>query len=241
MLSWPSTDHIADPTSRHAVRSLSAARTGGRVGDDHHMSTGAITDVVDEVQVDGVALVVVDVQNDFAMPEGGLYVRGGEAVIPVVNAYVAAARRAGRPVFYTQDWHPASTPHFAKDGGTWPVHCVAGTWGAELVEDLRVDGPVVRKGVDGGDGYSGFSVRDLASGETHETRLGRLLAEAGVRSLVVTGLAGDVCVAETALDGRRLGFDVTVPLAATRFVELVEGDSERAVQRMRDAGVRVLA
>ena len=189
---------------------------------------------------DGVALVVVDVQNDFAMPAGGLYVRGGEAVIPVVNAYVAAAREAGRPVFYTQDWHPASTPHFAKDGGTWPVHCVAGTWGADLVEDLRVDGPVVRKGVDGGDGYSGFSVRDPESGETHETRLGRLLSDAGVRSLVVTGLAGDVCVAETALDGRRLGFDVTVPLAATRFVELVEGDAERAVQRMRDAGVRVL-
>jgi len=189
---------------------------------------------------EGSALVVVDVQNDFALPEGGLYVRGGEEVVPVVNAYVAAARAAARPAFYTQDWHPAVTPHFAKDGGIWPVHCVADTWGAELVAGLDVAGPVVRKGVDGEDGYSGFSVRDPESGVTSATRLGRLLAEAGVRSIVVTGLAGDVCVAETALDGRRLGFDVVVPLAATRFVEVEPGDGERAVARMREAGVRVV-
>jgi nicotinamidase/pyrazinamidase len=203
------------------------------------MTTTASGYVTDEVKASGAALVVVDVQNDFAMPQGGLYVRGGEDVVSVVNAYVAAARAAGRPVFYTQDWHPASTPHFAKDGGTWPVHCVQGTWGAELVADLQVEGPIVRKGVDGEDGYSGFSVRDPESGATHATELGRLLDEAGVRSLVVVGLAGDVCVAETALDGRRLGYEVTVPLSATRFVELAEGDAHRAVQRMGDAGVRV--
>lgn len=205
------------------------------------MTMSPTTQVTHDVRDAGAALVVVDVENDFALPEGGLYVRGGEAVVPLVNAYVAAARASGRPVFYTQDWHPESTPHFEKDGGTWPVHCVAGTWGADLVADLKVEGPVVRKGVDGGDGYSGFSVRDPESGETHATQLGRLLEEAGVRSLVVTGLAGDVCVAETALDGRRLGYDVTVPLAATRFVEREPGDAERAVERMRDAGVSVVA
>jgi len=185
------------------------------------------------------ALIVVDLQNDFALPTGGLYVRGGQEVVAVVNEYVAAAETAGSPVFYTQDWHPAVTAHFAKDGGVWPVHCVAGTWGAELVADLRVVGPVVRKGVDGEDGYSGFSVRDPASGQIHATRLGSLLTEAGVRRLVVTGLAGDVCVAETALDGIRLGYEVVVPLVATRFVELEPGDGERAVARMTAAGAQV--
>jgi nicotinamidase/pyrazinamidase len=210
------------------------------MGDDGPVATSAENQVTG-LDAEGSALVVVDVQNDFTLPEGGLYVRGGEEVVPVVNAYVAAARAAGRPVFYTQDWHPPTTPHFAKDGGTWPVHCVADTWGAELVDGLDVAGPVVRKGVDGEDGYSGFSVRDPESGETHATRLGKLLSEAGARSIVVTGLAGDVCVAETALDGRRLGYDVTVPLATTRFVELEPGDADRAVARMRDAGVHVVA
>jgi nicotinamidase/pyrazinamidase len=124
-------------------------------------------------------------------------------------------------------------------GGVWPVHCVRDTPGAALHRDLLVDGPVVRKGTGGEDGYSGFSVRDPVSGETSATRLGALLDDAGVRRIVVTGLAGDVCVAETALDGRRLGYDVVVPLAATRFVELNAGDGERAVTRMRDAGVDV--
>jgi nicotinamidase/pyrazinamidase len=185
------------------------------------------------------ALVVVDVQNDFADPAGGLYVGGGERVVPVVNAEVAAARAAGAAVVYTQDWHPERTPHFVTDGGVWPVHCVAGTWGAQLHPDLDVDGPVVRKGTGGEDGYSGFSVRDPLSGERSATELGGILERAGVRRVVVTGLAGDVCVAETALDARRLGYDAEVPLAATAMVELQDGDGERAVHRMRDAGVTV--
>jgi len=187
----------------------------------------------------GTALVVVDVQNDFADPGGGLYVTGGEHVVPRVAAEVAAARAAGSPVVYTQDWHPPTTPHFAKDGGVWPVHCVAGTWGAELHPDLPVAGPVVRKGTEGEDGYSGFSVRDPVSGETSATRLGTLLAEAGARRIVVVGLAGDVCVKETALDGRRLGYAVVLPLPATRMVELEPGDGERAVEAMVAAGVEV--
>jgi len=63
------------------------------------------------------ALIVVDVQNDFADPAGSLYVQGGQDVVPVINAEIAAAQKAGSPVFYTADWHPPSTPHFAKDGG----------------------------------------------------------------------------------------------------------------------------
>jgi len=70
-----------------------------------------------------------DLQNDFALPTGGLYVRGGEEVISIVNEYVAVAEAGGSAVFHTQDWHPPTTAYFAKDGGVWPVHCVAGTWG----------------------------------------------------------------------------------------------------------------
>jgi nicotinamidase/pyrazinamidase len=187
---------------------------------------------------DETALVVVDVQNDFADPTGGLYVRGGEDVVALVNAEVAAAHEAGATVVYTQDWHPESTPHFEKDGGIWPVHCVADTWGAELHPDLDVRGPVVRKGTSGEDGYSGFTERDPVSGEPHPTQLGSLLSP-DVRRIVVVGLAGDYCVKETALDGVLLGYDVVVPLALTRFVELAQGDATRSVEELRAAGVAV--
>ncbi|HTE73991.1 MAG TPA: isochorismatase family protein [Actinomycetes bacterium] len=182
------------------------------------------------------ALLVVDVQNDFADPAGGLYVRGGEELARPIGVEVGAAHNAGSAVVYTQDWHPATTPHFDKDGGVWPVHCVHDTWGAELHPDLLVQGPVVRKGTSGEDGYSAFSVRDPLSGAAASTQLQSLLDPA-VQRLVIVGLAGDYCVRETALDGRRLGYDVEVPLALTRFVELAEGDTERAVAEMREAGV----
>ena len=118
------------------------------------------------------ALIVVDVQNDFADPKGSLSVEGGTAIIPTINAEIAAAREAGGLVVFTQDWHPPSTPHFAKDGGIWPVHCVANTWGAELYPDLDApeDAPRVRKGVNGEDGYSGFTTRDPVTGETKPDR-----------------------------------------------------------------------
>ncbi len=184
------------------------------------------------------ALLVVDVQNDFADPGGGLYVRDGEAVVPLVSIEVGAAQNAGAAVVYTQDWHPESTPHFEKDGGIWPVHCVAETWGAELHPQLLVHGPVVRKGTSGEDGYSGFSVRDPVSGVATATQLQSLL-DPSVRRLVVVGLAGDYCVKETALDGVHLGYEVEVPLALTRFVELAAGDSDRSVAELRSAGVTV--
>jgi nicotinamidase/pyrazinamidase len=187
------------------------------------------------------ALVVVDVQNDFTDPTGGLSVTDAVAILPQVNARVAACRSAGGLVVYTQDWHPQRTPHFTTDGGPWPVHCVGGTWGAELHPELVVDGPIVRKGVDGEDGYSGFSVRDTVSGDVARTELGALLDAHGARRIVVVGLAGDVCVAATAVDGVELGYAVEVPLAATRMVELTPGDGERAVERMRAVGVTVTA
>jgi nicotinamidase/pyrazinamidase len=185
------------------------------------------------------ALIVVDVQNDFADPRGSLYVRDAEAVIPIINERVDAARTAGAFVVYTQDWHPASTPHFKKDGGIWPVHCVKGTWGAELHPDLEVVGESVKKGTDGEDGYSAFSVRDPRSGETAPTLLEEMLRERGVQGVTVCGLATDYCVVETVLDARRLDFWTGVVSEAIRAVDLHAGDGDRALERMREAGAVV--
>lgn len=187
------------------------------------------------------ALVVVDMQHDFADPAGSLYVRGGEELVDPIAAEIAAAGEAGATVVYTQDWHPAHTPHFQQDGGLWPVHCVAESEGAALVPGLPVAGPLLRKGTGTEDGYSGFSEVDLATGATKGTDLSTILDEAGVMDVTVVGLAGDWCVKATAIDGVRLGYTVTVPLALTRFVELEPGDTERAVADMRAAGVTVVA
>ncbi|MCI0346266.1 MAG: isochorismatase family protein [Chloroflexi bacterium] len=186
------------------------------------------------------ALVVVDVQNDFADPNGGLAVGGGSAILPLVNASVADALIGGAFVVYTQDWHPESTPHFAKDGGTWPVHCVAGTWGAELHPKLDVAGPSVYKGSNGEDGYSGFTMRDPISGETAPTELEGVLREHGTHRVVIVGLATDYCVKATALDAVALGFETIVLAAATAAVDLQPGDGDRAIQEMSAAGVLVL-
>lgn len=186
------------------------------------------------------ALIVVDVQNDFASPEGGLSVRDGEAVIPVVNAEIAKAKAAGGFVAYTADWHPETTPHFQKDGGIWPVHCVGDTWGSELHPDLVVDGPVVRKGVHGEDGYSGFSTRDPQTGAEAKTELAGLLRDRGITKLVVCGLATDYCVKATALDGIAEGFEVALLAGAARSVDLQPGDGDRALDEVRAAGGTIL-
>lgn len=183
------------------------------------------------------ALIVVDMQYDFADPSGSLYVRGGEELVEPIAAEITAAVEAGATVVYTQDWHPAHTPHFAADGGLWPVHCVADSAGAELMPGLPVLGPLLRKGTGTEDGYSGFSEVDLATGATQGTDLSTILDEAGVMDVTVVGLAGDWCVKATAIDGANLGYRVTVPQHLTRFVELTQGDTERALAAMREAGV----
>jgi nicotinamidase/pyrazinamidase len=185
------------------------------------------------------ALVIVDLQNDFADPAGSLYVRGGEEVVVVANTERMRARSEGALVIYTQDWHPPHTPHFAVDGGIWPVHCVQGTWGAAFHPELTVDGDVLRKGADGRDGYSAFSVRDPLSGSVEATELERILRTASVERIVVTGLATDYCVVETVSDARMLGFDVGVVADGIRAVDLHDGDGDRAISRMRDAGADI--
>lgn len=186
------------------------------------------------------ALLVVDVQNDFADPEGSLYVQGGETVVPTINLMISEAQDAGSPIVHTQDWHPESTPHFEKDGGIWPVHCVQNTWGADFHPRLVVEGDIIQKGADGKDGYSGFSVRDPESGATEATRLESLLRSKGVDRIVVVGLATDYCVKETALDGARLGFATTVVSDAIAAVNLKAGDGDTALAALKKAKVEVV-
>jgi len=183
------------------------------------------------------ALIVVDVQNDFADPKGSLYVNSGEEVVPVINAEIEAAKADGGHIFYTADWHPESTPHFQTDGGIWPVHCVGDTWGAEFHPDLVVDGPVIRKGTNGEDGYSGFTMQNPETMETIPTRLAELLRERGIERIVVVGLATDYCVKATALDGKTAGFKVALMTDAVRSVDLTPGDGQRALADVEAAGV----
>jgi nicotinamidase/pyrazinamidase len=187
------------------------------------------------------ALIVVDVQNDFADVSGSLYVTGGEAAIEFINEQIAAAADAGAVIVYTQDWHPESTPHFAKDGGIWPVHCVGEEWGAELHPDLDVrDGAIrIRKGSGGEDGYSGFTVRDPETGQETPTGLEERLRERDVERVAVLGLATDYCVKETVLDALRTDFETTVLADGIRAVNLAGGDGARAVAAMVAAGAHV--
>jgi nicotinamidase/pyrazinamidase len=120
------------------------------------------------------------------------------------------------------------------------MHCVQETWGAAFHPDVRVDGPVVRKGADGRDGYSGFSVRDPLSGDVEATQLETLLRDRGIGRVVICGLATDYCVVETALDARRLGFETTVLVEGIRSVDLQPGDGDRALERMREAGAELV-
>jgi nicotinamidase/pyrazinamidase len=187
------------------------------------------------------ALVVVDLQNDFADPAGSLAVHGGANLVPIINGEITMAGAEDATIVFTQDWHPQRTPHFVTDGGIWPVHCVAGTWGAELHPDVDPSAAGtaawVRKGANGEDGYSGFTMRDPKTGKTSATELEGLLREAGVEWVVVCGLATDYCVKATALDARALGFETALLIDAIRPVDLAEGDGDRAIEEMTAAGV----
>jgi len=185
------------------------------------------------------ALLVVDVQNDFADPSGSLSVRGGADIVPRLNAEIRRALEAGATVIYTQDWHSPSTPHFAKDGGIWPVHCVTDTWGAAFHPDLVVAGPSVRKGSNGEDGYSGFTMRDLVTGTDRPTELESMLREQGVARVVIGGLATDYCVRATAMDAVDRGFAVAVLTDAVAAVDRQPGDGARALEDVAAAGAKL--
>lgn len=184
----------------------------------------------------GDGLLLVDPQNDFC-PGGSLPVAGGDAVMPVLNAWATAAERAGVPIFVSRDWHPPSTTHFKERGGVWPPHCVMGTPGAEFHPDLHLPGTVVivSKGMgETEDAYSAFQARDAAN-----TPLAGLLKDGGVRQLFVAGLATDYCVKATVLDGLEQGFRVTLVPDGMRAVNLKPTDGEQALAEMRARGAMV--
>lgn len=188
-----------------------------------------------------IALIVVDMQNDFASPSGSLAVPMGESVIAFINDQIASASEAGAVVVYTQDWHPESTPHFKKDGGIWPAHCVGGTAGAEFHPELDMvdEAIVIKKGVGGEDGYSAFNIRDAQSGEVFPTGLANQLRDRGVTGTAVLGLALDYCVKETVIDSVAEGFETILLADGTGAVNLRSGDGARAVADIAKSGATV--
>ncbi len=192
------------------------------------------------------ALIVIDVQNDFC-PGGALAVAGGDAVVPRINAMMDEFA----VVVLTQDWHPQDHSSFAEmhPGAApfsqtmmpygpqtlWPRHCVQGSAGAAFHRDLRTDPAqlVLRKGFRAAiDSYSALFEND----RTTATGLEGYLRARGIGRLVLVGLATDYCVAYSALDAARLGFDVTVVMGACRAIDL--GGSLAAQEgAMRAAGV----
>jgi nicotinamidase/pyrazinamidase len=194
----------------------------------------------------GSALIVIDVQNDFC-PGGALAVPGGDEILPLVNRLIGAFEH----VILTQDWHPAGHSSFASshagqspfgtirmpygDQTLWPDHCIQGTEGAAFHRDLAWTKAelVIRKGFRKGiDSYSAFYENDRAT----PTGLAGYLRERGLTRLVLAGLATDFCVAYSALDAARLGFDTTVALDACRAIDL-GGSLATADAQMRQAGV----
>lgn len=176
----------------------------------------------------GDVLLVTDIQNDF-LPGGSLAVAGGDEVVPVLNRYIGAFRAQGLPVYTTRDWHPEGHCSFHAQGGPWPVHCVAGTHGADFATTLTLppDTTVISKAtLPDQEAYSSFQGTDLDS---------RLRA-AGIRRLFIGGLTTDYCVLNTVRDARQLGYDVFVLTDAIRPVNVEPGDGQRAEEEMARLG-----
>jgi nicotinamidase/pyrazinamidase len=183
----------------------------------------------------GSALFIVDVQNDFC-PGGALPVPHGDRVIPVLNQMIRRFVLEGRLVYASRDWHPPDTSHFKAFGGPWPVHCVAGTPGADFHPDLRLpeEAVLISKGQDRADaGYSAFE------GTSIDGRpLGDDLQRRGITTLFVGGLATDYCVRATVLDARRASLRVIVMTDA--IAGIGADDSTRALEEMKEAGASLM-
>jgi nicotinamidase/pyrazinamidase len=182
------------------------------------------------------ALLVVDVQLDFC-PGGALPVPLGDHVVPVLNRYLQLFVKSERPIFASRDWHPADSEHFRDNGGSWPVHCVQGTHGADFHPGLLLpDGAIVlSKGMNRWD--DGYSALQGVTG--NGTTFAMLLRSMKVDRLFVGGLATDYCVKQSVLEALRDGFAVTLLTDAIRGVESQQGDSERAIAEMVEAGCDV--
>lgn len=190
-----------------------------------------MTTDIDNLFAPGDALIVVDVQNDFC-PGGALPIENGDAVIPVLNRWIAAATRRNVPIYASRDWHPLEHISFKESGGPWPPHCIQDSAGARFHPDLKLpdSAVVVTKGVRfDQDQNSAFD----------QTGLGQHLRRKGIKRLWVGGLAEDVCVLATVLDARQEGFEVLVIQEATRPVSPQGGEAAR--RKMREAGAGIAA
>lgn len=196
------------------------------------------------------ALLVVDVQYDFC-PGGSLPVPEGDTIIPLINALSARFDR----VILTQDWHPPGHSSFASTHSgrqpydtvtmrygeqiLWPDHCVQGSRGADFHADLETDRAelIIRKGFRKEiDSYSAFFEND------HETVTGLAgyLRERGIDTLYIAGLATDFCVHWSAVDGRKLGFNVFVVEDASRGID-ANGSMNRALENIRASGAELIS
>jgi nicotinamidase/pyrazinamidase len=176
----------------------------------------------------GDALLVIDVQRDF-LPGGSLAVPGGDAILAPLNACIERFDALHLPIFASRDWHPPDHCSFKPQGGTWPVHCVAGEPGAGFPDALQLPAAtgIVSKACHADrDAYSAFG----------ETDLHLRLQASGVRRLFVGGLATDYCVLASVLDARARGYAVVVLQDAIAAVALRPGDEAQALERMRAAG-----
>jgi nicotinamidase/pyrazinamidase len=175
------------------------------------------------------ALIVVDVQRDFC--EGGaLAAADTTSLLMPLEKCIEAARKAGAIIIFTGDWHPPNHSSFKPNGGPWPVHCVAGTEGAELMPPLRITANdlMIHKGVGvNGAGYSGF-----------EAGLDEQLKKLGVSWIAVSGIATEYCVRATALDGLKAGFETFL---LTDMMRPVEASAAAGVlAELQKAGARAL-
>lgn len=178
----------------------------------------------------GDALIVVDVQNDFC-PGGALPIDEGDQVVPVLNRWIDAALTEAVPVYLSRDWHPLAHISFAERGGPWPPHCLQDSEGAHFHPQLRIPGTAVKV-------TKGVRFDQDQNSAFDQTGLGERLAHDGVRRLFVGGLAEDVCVSATVVDGCRAGFEVLLIADATRPTTPANG--ERARAEMRAAGAHVI-
>jgi len=178
----------------------------------------------------GDLLLIIDVQNDFC-PGGALPIEEGDRVVPVLNSWLQAADAAGIPIYLSRDWHPQGHLSFAESGGPWPTHCLQDSAGADFHPDLEVPAEtvVVTKGTRfDQDQNSAFD----------QTGLAAWLQRQQTRRIYVGGLAEDVCVLATVLDGCAAGFEMVMIADATRPVTAAGG--EQALEKMRQAGARIL-
>lgn len=188
-------------------------------------------------------LIGVDIQNDFI--DDSLAVKGGIEVVEPFNRTAEVTRKVGGTVILTRDWHPPETPHFKDYGGDWITHCVAGTRGAAFHPDLVVEPTdiVISKGMGQTDGFSGWE-GVAADGQTIESIITPQDRAEKVR-IFIAGIAIDYCVKATALDVRQ-AYKTDKRVAtyllqdASRGVEVSPGDTDHALQNMREAGVVII-